>query len=57
MATRRYRTLSPRVKASGMAYHSSIASRSKRDEKIQKEAEKELKRLREWKALNGNITL
>ena len=51
MATNRYRHLRPRVKSSGMAYNSSIASRSKRDDERQKEAEKELKRLAEWKKL------
>lgn len=52
MATRRYRTLSPRVKASGIAFHSSIASRSKRDEKKQKEAEEQIRKYQEWVKLN-----
>ena len=46
---KRYLTLSPRVKAKGMAYNSSIASRSKNDEKIQKQAEEEIKKLESWK--------
>jgi len=48
MATDRYRHLRPRVKADGMAYHSSIASRSKRDEKVNKEAEEMFKKRAEW---------
>ena len=51
MATRRYRTLSPRVKASGMPYHSSIASRSKRDDEKQRLAEEMIKKLNDWKKL------
>lgn len=54
---KRYLTLSPRIKAKGMAYNSSIASRSKRDEEMQKQAELEIKKLESWKQLHEKNTI
>jgi len=53
MATQRYQHLSKRVSASGKPYHSSIASRSKRDDERQKEAEEMIKKLQEWRSLEN----
>jgi len=51
MSTNRYQHLKPRVKAGGMAYNSSLASRSKRDDEKQRLAEEVIKKLQEWKKL------
>ena len=48
---KRYLTLRKRVSASGKPFHSSIASRSKRDDEKQRLAEETYKKLKEFKNL------
>jgi len=57
VSTQRYQHLKPRVKSNASPYHSSMASRSKRDEKKNKEAEEIFKKLKTFPMLGNNLTL